>query len=262
MGDNFHSLDQEETEQDLIQEKINLITITSAKNLENMNNSIIVNGATNITQNAQLAMTATSDLRTYTEDNRTLINTNIANIASTTSVIAGLSTGIIDNMNYFKMSTPVYYDMVGTGFGDITGNTLSNMELTADPKRIIINTLGIAQDTFSPNNFTFTESGTLVAFGWSSTNVLVFYKLEYYDNSAGERLLEFGFYDDYHNVGKFGVRQTVNCPSSNFNFQQISGFAGSIAIQNYAKYYFYAKSSGGGKIQGLQFFFVKSTKSF
>ena len=63
MGDNFHSLDQEETEQDLIQEKINLITITSAKNLENMNNSIIVNGATNITQNAQLAMTATTNMQ-------------------------------------------------------------------------------------------------------------------------------------------------------------------------------------------------------
>jgi len=262
MGDNFHSLDQEETEQDLMKEKLDLITITSAKNLENMNDNIIINGANNITQNAKFAMTATSDLRTYSEDNRTSITTNTSNINSNTSAIAGLSTGIIDNMNYFKMSTPVYYDMIGTGFGDITGSALSNMVLTTDPKRIIIDTLGIAQDTFSPNNFTFSESGTLVAFGWSSTNVLVFYKLEYYDNSVGERLLEFGFYDDYHNVGKFGIRHTINCPSSNFNFQQVSGFAGSIAIQNYAKYYFYAKSSGGGKIQGLQFFFVKSTKSF
>ena len=71
---NFQSINDEEIEQTELKEKLDLITIASAKNLDNMNDSIIINGAVNNTQNAQLDMTATSTLKTYVETTRSTVN--------------------------------------------------------------------------------------------------------------------------------------------------------------------------------------------
>ena len=264
MGDNFHGLDTEETEQDEMKEKLDLITITSAKNLETMQSAINVNTAENTTQFAYFNMETgtTSTLRTYVEDNRNSINTNTTNISANTSAIAGIASGLFDNMTYVILNSPQYYDMVGTSFGAITGSALSSFTLSTEPHRFVIGSLGIVQDTYSPNNFSFSESDTKITFGWTGINVLVFYRMELYDNSSGNKRLEFGMYDDYHNVNKFGIRTDVYFDSSSYRFKQVSGFAGTIAIQNYANYYFWAKSDNGGKLQGVQFFLVKSTKAF
>lgn len=257
MSDNTHGLDEEEVEQDEMKAKLDLITVTSAKNLESMKSAIDVNTAENTTQFAFWDMESgtTSTLRTYVETTRATANAN-------TTAIAGITSGLFDNMTYFIMNSPSYFDMVGSSFGAVTGSELTSFELTTDPKRFVIDTTGIAQDTFSPNQMTFSESGTKVTFGWTEVNVLVFYKMEHYDNSAGNRTITFGMYDDVNNVSKFSVRHDVYMDSSSFRFKQISGFAGSIAIQSSANYYFYAQSSGGGKLQNVQFFLVNATKAF
>ena len=243
---------------DLMENQINGTSTSGLKTLiTNNTNDIVSNQTANtnsITVNTALITTANtniSSLQTLTSTHETEITT-----------LQNAGTGLFGDMNYFIMNSPTYYDMTGTGFGSITGSVLSSFELTSDPKRFIIGSLGIAQDTQSPNNFSFTESDTLIHFGWSANTVLVFYKMEMYDNSSGNRTLEFGMYDDHHNTNKFSIRHDVYMDSSSFRFKQVSGFAGSIAIQNYAKYYFWAKSNGGGKIQGVQFFLVKSNKNF
>lgn len=261
MSDNFHGIGvdnvAEQIEQDAMKAKLDLITITTAKNLDSMQSAINDNTTENTTQFAYWDMEAgtSSTLRTYVEANRGLITTNTTNINA-------LETGLFDNMTYFIMNSPSYYDMVGSSFGAVTGSELTSFELTTDPKRFVIDTTGIAQDTFSPNQMTFSESGTKVTFGWTEINVLVFYRMEHYDNSAGNRTITFGMYDDTNNVSKFSVRHDVYMDSSSFRFKQISGFAGTIAIQSSASYYFYAQSSGGGKLQGVQFFLVNATKAF
>ena len=260
MSNNFHGIgvdpNAEATEQDTMKAKLDLITIASARNIDDMQVLINTNTAVRTTNTEKLDMTTTSTLRTYAEASRALITTNTTNIN-------GFETGLFGDMNYFIMNSPTYFDMTGSGFtGAITGSVLSSFELTSDPKRFVIGSLGIAQDTESPNNFSFTESDTLIQFGWSANTVLVFYKMEMYDNSSGNRTLEFGMYDDHHNTNKFSIRHDVYMDSSSFRFKQVSGFAGSIAIQNYAKYYFWAKSNGGGKLQGVQFFLVRSNKNF
>lgn len=259
MSDNTHGIGvnelAEQAEQDAMKAKLDLITISTAKNLDSMKTDIDTNSAVTTTHTANFDMTNTSTLRTYAEANRALITTNTTNINA-------LETGLFDNMTYFIMNSPSYYDMVGSSFGAVTGSELTSFELTTDPKRFVIDTTGIAQDTFSPNQMTFSESGTKVTFGWTEINVLVFYRMEHYDNSAGNRTITFGMYDDTNNVSKFSVRHDVYMDSSSFRFKQISGFAGTIAIQSSASYYFYAQSSGGGKLQGVQFFLVNATKAF
>ena len=200
---------------------------------------------------------------------QTSVNTNSAKTTfpgfgttTGTALQGSTSVGCIKHLLYMKPMTPSYYAMTGT-YGAITGSLLpGSTELTTDPLRMVIGSLGIVQDTESPNNFTFSESDSKITFGWTQQVVLVFYKMEYVDNSAGERLLTFGMYDDYHNTNKFSIRTHINMPSSNYTFKQISGFAGAIAIQSYANYFMWAQSSGGGKIQGVEFYFIRSNLNF
>lgn len=195
---------------------------------------------------------------------QTAINLNNAKksmVIGTTSLTAKAGNSGIKHLLYIQPNTPTYYDMTGT-YGAITGSALLSAELATDPRRIVIGSLGIVQDTESPNNFSFSESDTKITFGWSQQVVLVFYKYEYYDNSAGERLITWGLYDDYHNANKFSIRHSINIPTSKYTFKQISGYAGHIAIQNYANYYLWAKSDGGGKIQGLNLIFIRSGLNF
>lgn len=219
--------------------KLGLINIVSNKDINNMDTNINTN-STNINQLT------------------TLTNTHEVEITA----LQNQGSGLFSDMVYFIMNTPKYYDMTGTSHGAITGSQLTSFELTSDEKRFVIGDLGIVQDTFSPNDFSITESGTKISFGWSSNNVLVFYKMEHYDNSAGNRTLTFGMYDAHHSTNKFSIRHDVYMDSSSYRFKHISGFAGTIAIQNYANYYFWAKSNGGGKLQGVQFFLVRASKNF
>ena len=267
MGDNFHGLapdtNEEAIEQDEMKTKLDLISVTSARNLDAMQVAINTNTAVTTTHSANFDMTNTNTLGTYAQANRTLINTNASNISTNTTNINNIQSGLFDNMTYFIMNSPQYFAMSGGSHGGaVTGSVLSSQTLGTAPLRFVINSLGIAQDTFSPNNFSFSESGTKVTFGWTEINVLVFYKMEYYDNSSGNKTLNFGMYDDYHNSQKFSIRTDVYFDSSSFRFTQISGFAGTIAIQNYANYYFWASSPNGGKLQGVQFFLVNATKAF
>jgi len=270
---NFQEINDDESDIYQLQLKMEGTSSSGLKNLINTNTNTntsqgtAINGnSTNITNLlSQTSGVGTSGLKT-------LINTNISNINSITTLtntheveitaLQNQGSGLFSDMVYFKINTPKYYDMVGSSHGAITGSELSSFELTSDEKRFVIGDLGIVQDTFSPNDYTITESGTKISFGWTSNNVLVFYKMEHYDNSAGNRTLTFGMYDDHHNTNKFSIRHDVYMDSSSFRFKHISGFAGTIAIQNYANYYFWAKSNGGGKLQSVQFFLVRASKNF
>lgn len=228
-------------------------------------NSITTNFNTNVSQNTTLA-----GLETTNNTQQTAINLNTAKASMVLGTTAGTAlagntaTGIIKHLLYIERASPNYF-AIGAGQlqNAITGSELvAPVELTTSPMRLVIDDLGVVQDTESPNNFSFTESGTMITFGWTQQVVLIFYKFEYYDNSAGERLITFGLYDDHHNTTKFSVRHSINMPTSNTTFKQVSGYAGHIAIQSYAKYFLWAKSSGGGKIQGLEFIFVRSGLNF
>lgn len=203
------------------------------------------------------------------EDLNNAVNINSAKVSfpgfgttAGTALQGNTSVGCIKHLLYMKPMTPSYYDMAGT-HGAITGSLLpGSTELGTSERRMVIGSFGIVQDTESPNNFSFSESDTKITFGWTQQVVLVFYKLEYMDNSAGERLLTFGMYDAHHNSNKFSIRTHINMPSADYTFKHLSGFAGAIAIQSYANYYMWAKSSGGGKIQNVEFYFVRSRLNF
>jgi len=257
---NFQNIDQEEIEQDQLILDVNLLQ------------SQMTAANTNITNIfSQTSGVGTSGLKALTQTNATNITTNTSSINTLTSTVNTHETeinalqsspGLFGDMTFIIMNTPEYYDMSGT-FGAVTGSKITGgAELATDERRFVIGSLGIVQDTVSTNDFSFSESDTKITFGWSSNNVLVFYRMEHYDNSIGNRTLTFGMYDDYNNNIKFSVRHDIYMESSSFRFKQVSGFAGSIAIQSNANYYFYAKSSGGGNLQGLQFFLIKANKNF
>ena len=258
MSNNFHGIDSEEEEQDEMKTKLDLITVTSSKNLETMETNIATNNAKNsypsadATKMGNISVTSSVDLNT--------MNTSIT---SNTSAIAGIGGGLFQHLLSIKRATPNFFANSGGNLGtDITGSELVNPEITGGVLRLVIDDTGVVVDTESPNNFTFSESGTRIRFGWTQSVVLVFYKFEYYDNSAGSRTVTFGMYDDSNDASKFQIRHDFNMPSSFYIFKQFSGYAGYISIQNYNDYYLHFMSNGGGQIRDIEFLFIRSSLSF
>jgi len=177
----------------------------------------------------------------------------------------GSSDGLFNNLVSIKRATPSFFANNNGNLGsDITGSELIDPEIASSSGvlRLVINDTGVVKDTESPNNFTFSDSGTMISFGWSQSVVLVFYKFEYYDNSAGERTLFFGLYADSGNIENFTIRHDFNMPTSNYTFKHLSGYAGYISIENYHNYYIWFMSNGGGKIRNIEFMFIRSNLSF
>ena len=179
MSNNFHSIDEEVEEQDEIKAKLDLITITSAKNLNNMSDSITINGANNVTQSAQLAMTATSTLRTYAEATRTTATNN-------TSAIAGLTTGLFSDCIKFTTNGSYNYSITGGNSGSAIGNLIA---ISATSRRFIL----VRTDTYSSditlanNNTTFTPSQSGV--------YLSIISAEFYDNSNDLKQVTLSLYE-------------------------------------------------------------------
>ena len=201
-------------------------------------------------------------------DMQTAVNTNSSKTTfpgfgtiTNTALQGSTQVGSFKNILSIKIATPIYYDMAGV-YGAITGSGLAGAELATDERRIVVGSTGIVEDTESPSPVSFSESNTKVQFNWTTNVVLVFYKMEYFDDSAGERIFTFGLYDDNADVNKINIRTSINVPSATLTFKQISGFAGVIGIQSFAQYYLWAKSTGGGKIQSIELNFMRCNLNF
>ena len=248
MSNNAHGLDEEEVEQDEMLAKLNLITITSAKNLNNMSDSIIINGAINNTQSAQLDMTATSTLRTYAEATRTSATNNA-------SAIAGLTSGLFSDC--IKIRHNGFFAMSG---GNLTGSAeAASTELTTGYKRIIPN----ISDTYS-SNIALTDSNTKFIISENGT-YLCSYSLEIYDNASDVKIIQFGLHDDINGVPKFNFRNTIHPSGTGYEYYTFSGSCILTLQTGNDGYYFQIKSSGGGKLSTnitTEFTLIKISKSF
>ncbi len=123
---NFQNLDNEEIEQDTLKTKLDLLTITTSKNLENMSDSIIINGAVNNTQNAKLDMTATSTLRTYAETTRTSLNTLTSTVNThETEINAIQSNELFTDIIKFTTNGTYNYTVTGGNSGSAIGNLVA-----------------------------------------------------------------------------------------------------------------------------------------
>ena len=256
MGDNFHGLTPDSTdeaiEQDEMLVKLNLITITSSKNLNTMSDLITVNGAVNNTQSAQLAMTATSTLRTYAEASRGLITTNTSNLNN-------LDTPLFTDCIKFTINGSYAYTSGGGNSGSAQSTTLA---LTTTPRRFIL----VSTDTYS-SNITLSDNNTTFRPNESGTYLSII-SAEFYDNSADTKLVQLEL------IEKMGgsessrqiIRNNFTGSSTSFEYGRLNNTA--IVTLNSSKDYWYKAigSANGGIINAFStstaFTLIKINKAF
>jgi hypothetical protein len=239
MGDNFHGLlpdpTEEADEQDDLKAKLDLITITSAKNLETMQSAINVNTTENTTQFAYWDMETgtTSTLRTYVEANRALITTNTTNINN-------LDTPLTTDCIKFNINGGYAID----GSGNITGSLLSiTNHLTTTHRRYVL----VRTDTYS-SDITLSDSNT--KFSPSETgNYLSIISYEIYDNSTATKTVELELWGDTENSLQM-ARQTFSGKHSSFEYNRVSNTM-VVYLTAGRTYYYRAKSDNGGVINAF-----------
>jgi hypothetical protein len=254
---NFQSINDEEIEQDGLKEKLDLITIASAKNLDTMNNTIIVNGAVNNTQNAQLDMTATSTLRTYAEATRSTVNglTSLTNTHETEINALQSSPALFSDAIKFNINGA--YAIAGDG--SLTGSSLSTTNaLTTTHRRYVL----LRSDTYS-SDITLSDSNT--KFSPSETgNYLSIMSYEIYDNTTNNKTVEMELWGDTENSLQM-ARNTVTGTSTNFEYERVTNTM-IVYLTAGRTYYYRAKSSNGGVINAFStvtnLTLIKLTKSF
>jgi len=253
---NFQNLDNEEIEQDSLKTKLDLITITSSKNLENMNNSIIVNGAVNNTQNAQLDMTTTSTLRTYAETTRSSLNTLTSTVNTHETEINALQSGNLFT-DGIKFTFNGAYALDGSN--NLTGSILSTTNaLTAGFRRYVL----VRTDTYS-SDVTLSDSNT--KFTISETGYyLSIMSYEIYDNSADTKTIELEFKGDTEGSLQM-ARNTVTGTSTNYEYERVTNTM-IVYLTSGNLYSYQGKSSNGAVINAYNtvtnMSLLKISKSF
>lgn len=251
MSNNLHGLDEEEIEQDEMLAKLNLITITSAKNLDNMSDSIIINGANNITQDAKFDMIGTSTLRTYAETTRTTATNNA-------SAIAGLTSGLFSDC--IKFTTNGSYNYSSGNNTGLAQGTL--VQISATPRRFIL----VRTDTYSSdivqtdNNTTFTpnESGTYLSI----------ISGEFYSGSANLKTAEINLMEEMGSGES--TRQSAKASflgsSTNFEYGRLDNSMVVTLTANKKYWYKITGTANGGYINpssaSTGFTLIKISKSF
>jgi len=252
MSNNAHGLDEEEVEQDEMKAKLDLITITSSKNLDDMNNSIIANTTVNNTQSAQLDMTATSTLRTYAEATRTTATNNA-------SAIAGLTSGLFSDAIKFTINGSYAYTAGGGNSGSAQSTTLP---LTTTPRRFIL----VSSDTYS-SNITLSDNNTTFRPNESGTYLSII-SAEFYDNSADTKLAQLELIEKMGSSesSKQIIRNNFTGSSTSFEYGRLNNTA--IVTLDSSKDYWYKAvgSANGGTINAFStataFTLIKISKSF
>ena len=253
MSNNFHPIDEEEEEQSQMKAKLDLITITSAKNLNTMSDSITVNGANNVTQSAQLAMTVTSTLRTYAEATRTTATNNA-------SAIAGLTTGLFSDCIKFTTDGTYNYTVENGNSGLAIGNLVA---ISATSRRFIL----VRTDTYSSditlanNNTTFTPSQSGV--------YLSIISAEFYDNSNDLKQVTLSLYERIASDGidvKQIARGSFFGSSTSNEFQRLENTMVVSLVAGREYWYDILGNSNGGVINRgatvSNFTLLKISKSF
>lgn len=253
MSNNAHGLDEEEVEQDEMLAKLNLITITSAKNLNTMSDLITVNGAVNNTQSAQLDMTATSTLRTYAEATRTSATNNA-------SAIAGLTSGLFSDCIKFTTNGSYNYSVSGGNSGSAIGNLVA---LSATSRRFIL----VRTDTYSSdivlgnNDTTFTPSET--------GTYLSIISAEFYDNGNDLKQVTLSLYERIASDGidvKQIARGSFFGSSTSNEFQRLENTMVVSLVAGREYWYDILGNSAGGVINKgsalTNFTLLKISKSF
>jgi len=248
MSNNSHGLDEEEVEQDEMLAKLNLITISSAKNLETMKSDIDNNSTVTTTHTANFAMTNTSTLRTYAEATRTLSNAN-------QSAILGITSGLFSDAIKFNINGG--YAIAGDG--SLTGSLLSTTsDLTTTHRRYVL----VREDTYG-SDITLSDSNT--KFSPSETgNYLSIMSYEIYDNSADTKTVEMELYGDTEGSLQM-ARNTITGTSTSFEYERVNNTQ-MVYLTSGRTYYYRAKSSNGAVINAFNTLtnltLIKLTKSF
>jgi len=254
---NFQSINDEEIEQDELKAKLDLITITSAKNLDTMNNTIIANGAVNNTQNAQLDMTATSTLRTYAETTRSTVNglTSLTNTHETEINALQSSAALFSDAIKFNINGG--YAIAGDG--SLTGSLLSTTNaLTTTHRRYVL----LRSDTYS-SDITLSDSNT--KFSPSETGYyLSIISYEIYDNATNIKTVEMELWGDTENSLQM-ARHTFENKHTSYEYKRVNNTM-IVYLTAGRTYYYRAKSSNGGVINAFatttNLTLIKLTKSF
>ena len=248
MSDNTHGLDEEEVEQDEMKAKLDLITITSAKNLESMKTDIDTNSAVTTTHTANFAMTNTSTLRTYAETTRATANSN-------TTAIAGITSGLFSDAIKFTINGG--YAIAGDG--SLTGSLLSTTNaLTTTHRRYVL----VRYDTYG-SDITLSDSNT--KFSPSETGYyLSIMSYEIYDNSADTKTIEMELWGDTENSLQM-ARNTITGSSTSYEYERVNNIM-VVYLTAGRTYYYRAKSDNGGVINAFSsvtnLTLIKLTKSF
>ena len=236
MSDNTHGVGvndlAEQIEQDAMKTKLDLITVTTSKNLDSMKNSIDANTTVNTTQTAYFDMEvgASNTFRTYVEANRALITTNTTNINN-------LDTPLTTDSIKFNINGAYAID----GSNNITGSLLSiTNHLTTTHRRYVL----LRSDTYS-SDITLSDSNT--KFSPSETgNYLSIISYEIYDNSTATKTVELELWGDSENSLQM-ARQTFTGKHTSFEYNRVSSTR-VVYLTAGNTYYYRAKSSDGGVI--------------
>lgn len=238
---NFQNLDNEEIEQDALKEKLDLITVTSAKNLDDMRIAIVNNSTVTTTHSGNFNMTNVSTLRTYAETTR-------ASADSLTSTVNTHETEINTLQGYNGLVSVIKLNINGAyaiaGDGSLSGLELSTTNpLTTTLRRYILT----RSDTYS-SNITLSDSDT--KFSPSETGwYLSILSYEIYDNSTTTKTVELELYGDTEAILQ-NARNTVTGTSTNYEYQRVNNTQ-LVYLTAGRTYYFRAKSSSGGVINSF-----------
>lgn len=247
MSDNFHGLDEEEVEQDEMKAKLDLITVASARNLDDIYNAIVNNSTVTTLHSANFGMTNASTLRTYAEDNRTTITTN-------TAAIAGLTSGLFSDAIRFSINGGYEYSGLTNG----TFRSSSFILLVAHRRYVLVRDDTYSSDVvLANNNTTFTPN--------SSGNYLSIITAEIYDNVAAAKQINLELYGHTEGASLQMIRHTMVGSSTNYEYNRIHSVQ-VVPLVAGQQYYYKAYSTNGAVINSLStftnFLLIKMEKSF
>lgn len=261
---NFSSINDEEIEQDELKTKLDLITVTSSKNLDTMNNSITANGVVGTTNTANFAMTNTSTLRTYAETTRGTVDglVSLTNTHETEINALQSSPALFSDCIKFTINGGYEYSVGSTN----TTSRSSTNPLTTTPRRYVL----VRTDTYSSDvvlandNTTFTPNET--------GSYLSTISAEFYDNSADAKtpqleLIQLNFDGSVYSESSIQIaRGTFVGSSTNYEYGKLQNTMIVTLTAGTTYYYKATGTANGGVINAFQtatnLTLIKLTKSF
>jgi hypothetical protein len=256
---NFQNINDEEIEQDELKEKLDLITITSAKNLDAMQTAVDMNTTVNTTHTAFFDMEsgANNTFRTYAETTRSSLNSLTSTVNTHETEINALQSSTALFTDGIKFTFNGAYALDGSN--NLTGSLLSvTNALTSGFRRYVL----VRTDTYS-SDVTLSDSNT--KFTISETGYyLSIMSYEIYDNSADTKTIELEFKGDTEGSLQM-ARNTVTGTSTNYEYERVTNTM-IVYLTSGNLYSYQGKSSNGGVINAYNtvtnMTLLKISKSF